>query len=198
MRFNPAIKLDRTSYPTSPRFRDLSGMKFGRVTVVEFAGIKSKQTYYACVCDCGNTFVAYGGNLKRGWTRSCGCWHSERSSACHTIHGDTIGRISDEYRCWIQIKTRCLNPNYREKRYYSERGITVCDRWINGENGLSGFECFLADMGRKPSPKHSIERCENDKGYTHDNCVWATASEQARNKRHPEVERERDKSGRFK
>lgn len=105
------------------------------------------------------------------------------------IHGHTRrtaagGRVSSpEYRTYTAMKNRCLNK--RQDRYedYGARGITVCDRWLHGETGLSGFECFLADMGRKPSPAHSLERRDNDGSYTPENCRWATAAEQNRNTR---------------
>jgi len=81
-----------------------------------------------------------------------------------------------EYRSWGNMKNRCFNPN--EKRYsdYGGRGITVCDRWKNS------FENFLADMGLKPTPKHSLDRIDNDGDYQKDNCKWSTHVEQQNNR----------------
>ena len=74
------------------------------------------------------------------------------------------------------MRTRCENPNYIERHLYSERGITVCERWKK-------FENFLEDMGRRPSLRHSLDRIDNEQGYSPENCRWATAAEQGRNKR---------------
>ena len=105
------------------------------------------------------------------------------------IHGHTRrlanGRRmnSPEYRAYTAMKNRCLNKHQDRYEDYGGRGITVCDRWLHGTDGLSGFECFLADMGQKPSTAHSLERRNNDRSYEPDNCKWATPAEQNRNTR---------------
>jgi hypothetical protein len=81
------------------------------------------------------------------------------------------------------MKARCNNPNVESYHLYGGRGINVCDRWDNGENGLTGFECFIADMGARPSNKHSIERIDNNGNYEPGNCEWASKEKQDRNKR---------------
>ena len=88
-------------------------------------------------------------------------------------HGD-YG--SAEYRCWSHMKARCGNPKHRQFKHYGGRGISVCDRWMDYDN-------FLSDMGRRPTPEHSLDRRENDKGYTPENCRWSTRVEQNRNNR---------------
>lgn len=86
-------------------------------------------------------------------------------------------QLTPEYRCWSGIKTRCYNRNRDEYQIYGARGIGMCDRW------RYSFDSFLADMGHKPSPQHSIERIDSDGDYEPGNCRWATNSEQQRNKR---------------
>lgn len=103
-------------------------------------------------------------------------------------HGHTRrtadGRVdSPEYRAYTAMKNRCLNEKQARYKDYGGRGITICRRWLEGENGLSGFQCFLADVGQKPGPGHSLDRRNNDRGYYPGNVRWATRAEQARNTR---------------
>jgi len=94
-----------------------------------------------------------------------------------TTHGDTSGRTtSAEYRCWCNIRRRCEDEASEDYRLYGARGIKVCERW-------QSFEAFFADMGRKPTAAHSIERLDYDGPYEPGNCVWATAKQQTRNSR---------------
>jgi hypothetical protein len=91
-----------------------------------------------------------------------------------------------EYGSWHNMVQRCTNPNATSFERYGGRDdnpITVCDRWLVGENGMSGFECFIADLGPKPTPQHSIDRTNNDLGYFPANCRWATPREQNLNQR---------------
>lgn len=100
----------------------------------------------------------------------------------NTKHGQARrGKKTPEYATWVRIKTRCSNPKLHNFRYYGGKGIKVCDRWINGEDGKSGFECFLEDMGPRPSKDHTIDRKDSNKDYEPDNCKWATHKEQQNN-----------------
>lgn len=96
--------------------------------------------------------------------------------------GDRIG-WSPEYRAWRAMKARCMDPKNNRFQSYAGRGITVCARWVDGDGLRSGFECFLADVGTRPSADHSIDRRDNDCGYEPRNVRWATRVEQARNRR---------------
>jgi hypothetical protein len=149
---------------------DLTGLVFEDLTVIgRDAARGNRPVYWVCRCSCGVQCSVCGQLLREGRKTSCGCkWKKEK-------HGDSE---SPEYYAWCYMKTRALNPNIRCAKNYSARGITVCDRWRDS------YEAFLADMGRKPSPKHSLDRYPNNDGnYEPGNCRWATASEQAKNTR---------------
>jgi len=129
-----------------------------------------------CHCDCGNFFRAYRHNVESGHTKSCGCL---KRKGTRTRHGEASGRtMSAEYRVWVDIKQRCTNPRRKGYQYWGGMGVRICERWLNS------FENFLADMGRRPSASHSIDRFPNKHGdYEPGNCRWATRSEQSRNRR---------------
>lgn len=149
--------------------KDLTGHRFGRLTVMKDVGVV-KQRYYSweCLCDCGNIVIVNGSNLRRGFTKSCGCLAIDKA----TKHG-MCGTIT--YNCWSGIIKRCNNPKATNYKNYGGRGIKVCDRWLK-------FENFLEDMGEKPE-NLTIERSDNKLGYCKENCCYASHTVQARNKR---------------
>lgn len=135
---------------------------------------KGKNSRWICRCDCGAEVIVFGYALKNGNTKSCGCLQKELAKTVHTTH--SFAHIS-EYRIWRNIKQRCYNPKHDSYKDYGGRGITMCDEW------KESFEAFYRDMGPRPSHHHSIDRRDNDKGYSKDNCRWATWEEQNSNKR---------------
>lgn len=154
---------------------DLSGMRFGRFTVVEFhSNNKHNQTMWRCRCDCGNERIVCVGNLNYGVSKSCGCLKSEKLLESITKHGLHNTR---EYKIWKKMRQRCRNPLDPAYPDYGGRGILVCKRWDD-------FSNFIADMGTCPDLTLSIDRFPNNDGnYEPGNCRWATRTEQARNKR---------------
>lgn len=160
---------NRTKLP--PQVRDLRGMKFGRLTVVRYAGRASpKGALWECACDCGTIHTTRGRSLTSGSTSSCGCLWLDKQADRSTIHGGKGTRI---YGIWQGMLRRCADPRHDPRGRYATRGITVCDRWRD-------FEAFRADMGDPPAGM-SIERVNNDGDYEPGNCRWATQKEQMRN-----------------
>lgn len=156
-------------------FRDLVGQRFGRYLVIGRAAKRGKHVMWRCACDCGTETEVYASNLVGGTSNSCGCLKPEATRVSKTTHGRTRTSIYNIYQSMV---ARCSKPCNNK---HFERGIKVCSRWALGENGMTGFDCFLADMGDRPSTDFSIERMDNDGDYTPANCAWATRKRQNRN-----------------
>ena len=168
-------------------FKDLSSSRFGKLIVEGFSHRgknNNRYIYWLCQCDCGKGKIILGSNLKSGTTRSCGCLHREISSErCKLFLGPKIKhghdrrkRRTPEYRTWSLMRNRCNNPRNPEYRRYGGRGIVVCEEW-------GDFQIFLNDMGNRPSDQHSIDRINNDCGYSKNNCKWSLPIEQCNNRR---------------
>lgn len=158
----------------SPALVPLDGRKFGRWTVLSRGSdSRNGRVRWLCKCECGKTALIMGYSLRGGTSESCGCLKQELTKQRLTTHGSTN---TPEFKIWQGMLKRCGNPNSAAFPRYGGRGITVCDRWKDS------FENFLADMGPRPSPKHSIDRKKNDEGYKPGNCRWATMAQQANNR----------------
>jgi Staphylococcus phage HNH endonuclease len=161
--------------PTRPI--DLTGARFGRLVALSIEPPKRPDAGYRwlCRCDCGTTKSIARGDLTAGYAKSCGCLRAEWNKRTHTKHG---GYGTVEYSAWIRMIQRCEDKNLKAYKDYGGRGIRVCERWRHD------FPAFLADMGPRPSPTHSVDRFPNNDGnYEPSNCRWATKREQRLNQR---------------
>jgi len=162
--------------------KDLTGNQFGRLAVLHVLPARvNGAIVWRCRCSCGVECDVSGAYLRGGTTTSCGCLRRElgraRGAKLNLRHGEgRNGKETPEYRCWSNMLSRCENAGHQLYANYGARGITVCERWHT-------FELFLTDMGRRPSPIHSIDRIDNTLGYEPGNCRWATDVQQNRNTR---------------
>lgn len=152
--------------PTSKRFKDLTGRKFGRLTVESFAGFQGKFAKWKCKCDCGGESTSFGNQLSAGHIQSCGCLRMTHGMSDHPL-----------FPTWQQMLQRCHNENNTGYKNYGARGISVCQRWRDS------FADFIADVGERPSDEHSIGRIDNDGNYEPDNVRWETRQQQGENRR---------------
>lgn len=160
-----------------PKFLNLAGQKFGRLTVINLAE-KGPRAWWHCKCDCGTEKIVSAVLLRSGGSKSCGCLKKETDGKHRIKHGHapTVGKAqSPTYATWRGMKLRCLNPNHSGYKDYGARGITICERWMD-------FENFLEDMGVRPE-NQELERKDTNGNYCKENCVWTTHKENCRNMR---------------
>lgn len=150
---------------------DMTGQRFGRVTVIKKVTGKNKsRTYWQCKCDCGNEFTTTRQNLIQGATKSCGCYNKELSTK-HGMYGTKI------YRTWSALKSRCTNSNNHQYKNYGGRGISLFEDWFE----FDSFYQWAINNGYDDSL--SIDRIDNDGNYEPSNCHWTDMKEQSNNRR---------------
>lgn len=153
--------------------RDLNGLVFGDLEIVRRNGKDSGgNVLWLCKCSCGNLDSFRGSHLYSGAVERCRRCKGKATRK----HGDASYTQAAEYHVWEAMIGRCTNPRHQSFVYYGARGISVCQRWMEYAN-------FISDMGRRPTPKHTLDRIDNNNGYEPSNCRWALWKEQLRNTR---------------
>jgi len=154
--------------------KDVSGKRFGRLVVLSYAGSKNRESLWLCRCDCGKEKIVKRGSLTEGHTKSCGCLFRKSNGDASTRKGQQRSR---EYAAWAGMISRCENKKNASWHNYGGRGIKVCERW------RKSYANFIADVGRRPSERHSLDRIDVNGDYEPANVRWATTKQQQKNRR---------------
>ena len=160
--------------------KDLTGQRFGRLVVQKRYGrTPGGEASWICQCDCGKQFAVVGSSLRKGTTRSCGCLRDEIVSKKQSTHRKTKTRL---YNVWTHILQRCYNPNHTAYKRYGGRGITVCDEWRYSFQTFHDWAVANGYDENAPRGKCTIDRIDNDKGYSPDNCRFVDMKVQNHNR----------------
>lgn len=162
-----------------PKILDLRRQRFERLLVIEEAGVKGKDRHWKCLCDCGKEITASSNNLRQGRVNSCGCLQKDlvskrtiEKNIKHNLRGTKL------YPVWGAMKSRCLNKNNNDYKYYGRRGITICEDW---KNSFKSFFDWATSNGYKDGL--TIDRIDNDGNYEPGNCHWVSMKAQGSNRR---------------
>ena len=153
---------------------DLTGQRFGRLTVIKRNGSIDHHAAWKCICDCGKVTTVNGKWLRSGKTTSCGCYHNELLAKRSTTHGMSKTRL---YRIWHDMKNRCFYEKDKKYSYYGGRGITICNEW---KDNFEKFKAWAVANGYKENL--TIDRINNNGNYDPSNCRWVTMKEQCKNR----------------
>lgn len=164
------------------RAKNLTGQRFERLTVVKRLGYRPQRhaTMYLCRCDCGKETIVTSVALITGNTKSCGCLQPEIVGKLNKHHGSSKTRL---YRIWAGMKDRCYRPKHVHYKHYGGRGITICDEWLHDFTAFRDWALKTGYDESAPRGVCTIDRIDNDKGYSPDNCRWVTMKEQRHNQR---------------
>jgi len=163
------------------KIKDLTGKKFGRLTVMRYIFTRKHCACWECKCVCGNTIIVLGNSLQRRNTQSCGCLRIERLKEKIVKHNMCKTKI---YYVWSGVIQRCNNSNNNRYADYGGRGITVCKKWLKFENFRDDmYKSYKEHCNKYGENDTQIDRTDNNKGYLKENCKWSTRKEQQNNTR---------------
>ena len=161
------------------------GYKYGSLTAIRYVSADAhKNQIWLFRCDCGKECKKRANDVASGKTASCGCKRVAKARENHTKHGEFLkpGRHR-LYMVWMGMKQRCSNPNHKQYKYYGARGIAVCSAWVNSFQNFSNWAIENGYDESAPRGQCTIDRIDNDRGYSPDNCRWVDAITQRHNRR---------------